>query len=100
MHCPTEPRAIVVTRDLSEVNLAIGFHAPPLRDEDTAALDVLAIVLGPLAEPALRQSLLISSGDVMIFLNRPYAGPIMVTAIFLLLLPALKPIMRRIRKKA
>jgi zinc protease len=41
-----EPRAIVVTRDVSEVNLAIGFHAPPLRDEDTAALDVLAIILG------------------------------------------------------
>jgi putative tricarboxylic transport membrane protein len=61
---------------------------------------VLAIVLGPLAEPALRQSLLISSGTFAIFFNRPFAGPIMVAAIVLLLLPAIKPIVRRIRRKA
>ncbi len=58
---------------------------------------VLAIVLGPLAEPALRQSLLISGGALSIFFTRPYAGPIMVTAIILLLLPALKLITRRFR---
>lgn len=50
---------------------------------------VLAIVLGPLAEPSLRQSLLISGGDPMIFFNRPYSGPIMVVALILLFLPAL-----------
>jgi putative tricarboxylic transport membrane protein len=51
---------------------------------------VLAIVLGPLAEPALRQSLLISDGEFSIFFTRVYAGPIMVTAIILLFLPLLK----------
>ena len=51
---------------------------------------VLAIVLGPLAEPALRQSLLISDGEFSIFFTRTYAGPIMVTAIILLFLPILK----------
>ncbi len=51
---------------------------------------VLAIVLGPLAEPALRQSLLISDGEFSIFFTRTYAGPIMVTAIILLFLPLLK----------
>ena len=51
---------------------------------------VLAIVLGPLAEPALRQSLLISDGEFSIFFTRTYAGPIMVTAIILLFLPVLK----------
>lgn len=51
---------------------------------------VLAIVLGPLAEPALRQSLLISDGEFSIFFTRIYAGPIMVTAIILLFLPVLK----------
>jgi putative tricarboxylic transport membrane protein len=61
---------------------------------------VLAIVLGPLAEPALRQSLLISNGSFSIFFLRPYAGPIMVCALILLLLPAIKPIMRRLKKKA
>ncbi len=48
---------------------------------------VLAIVLGPLAEPALRQSLLISSGSFSIFFTRPAAGIIMVFAIGLILMP-------------
>ena len=51
---------------------------------------VLAIVLGPLAEPALRQSLLISNGSFMIFFERPFSGPIMAIAIVLFLLPILK----------
>jgi putative tricarboxylic transport membrane protein len=51
---------------------------------------VLAIVLGPIAEPTMRQSLLLSSGDPMIFFNRPVAGPITVIAIVLILLPAFK----------
>ena len=56
---------------------------------------VLAIVLGPIAEPTLRQSLLLSSGDPMIFLTRPIAGPITVIAIILILLPGLKYLRRK-----
>ena len=59
---------------------------------------VLAIVLGPLAEPALRQSLLISSGDFSIFFTRPYSAPIMIAALILLSLPLLKPIMKLVRR--
>jgi putative tricarboxylic transport membrane protein len=59
---------------------------------------VLAIVLGPLAEPALRQSLLISSGEMSIFFLRPISGPIMVVAIILLVLPALKLAFDKFRK--
>jgi putative tricarboxylic transport membrane protein len=55
---------------------------------------VLAIVLGPLAEPAMRQSLLMSGGDLTIFFTRPIAGVITVVAIVLLLLP-LYPVIRR-----
>jgi putative tricarboxylic transport membrane protein len=51
---------------------------------------VLAIVLGPLAEPALRQSLIISDGSFAIFFNRPYSGPIMIAALIFLFLPLLK----------
>ncbi|MGP3696091.1 tripartite tricarboxylate transporter permease [Rhodobacter sp. NSM] len=51
---------------------------------------VLAIVLGPIAEPTLRQSLLLSSGDPSIFLTRPIAAPITIAAIILILLPAVK----------
>ncbi len=90
------------TQDLHDLWLMLifGFFGYLLRKLDyPLAPVVLAIVLGPLAEPALRQSLLISSGSFSIFLTRPFAGPIMVTAIVLLLLPAVKPILRRIRKK-
>jgi putative tricarboxylic transport membrane protein len=55
-------------------------------------------VLGPLAEPAMRQSLIISDGEFSIFFTRTYAGPIMVTAILLLFLPVFKIIYDRLRK--
>ncbi len=55
---------------------------------------VLAIVLGPLAEPAMRQSLLISNGSFMIFFERPFAGTIMVIAIALFLLPLIRVLKR------
>ena len=50
---------------------------------------VLAIVLGPIAEPKLRQSLLLSDGSWMIFIERPIAGPITITALVLFTLPLL-----------
>ena len=61
---------------------------------------VLAIVLGPIAEPKLRQSLLLSDGDFSIFFTRPIAGPITVIAILLILLPLFKLIRDRLRKTA
>jgi putative tricarboxylic transport membrane protein len=60
---------------------------------------VLAIVLGPIAEPTLRQSLLLSSGDPMIFLNRPIAGPITVIAVILIFLPAFRIIWTRMKNR-
>ena len=61
---------------------------------------VLAIVLGPIAEPKLRQSLLFSDGDFMIFFNRPIAGPITVIAIILIFLPLFKLIRDKMRQTA
>lgn len=58
---------------------------------------VLAIVLGPIAEPKLRQSLLLSDGDFSIFLTRPIAGPITILAIILILLPLVRLIHRKLR---
>lgn len=76
--------------------LAFGFGAFFLRKFDyPLAPAVLAIVLGPIAEPTLRQSLLMSSGDPMIFFARPISGPIIVVAIILILLPALKMLRRK-----
>ena len=58
---------------------------------------VLAIVLGPLAERSVRQSLIGSHGDISIFFSRPISGTIMVIAIILLVLPLFKFIKDRSR---
>ncbi|MDJ0951457.1 MAG: tripartite tricarboxylate transporter permease [Alphaproteobacteria bacterium] len=58
---------------------------------------VLAIVLGPLAEPALRQSLLISDGSFAIFFERPISGGIMAVTIFVFVLPIYRAIRTRLR---
>jgi len=48
---------------------------------------VIAFVLGPLLENALRQSLLISCGSISIFFERPISVSFLILAFFLLLLP-------------
>jgi putative tricarboxylic transport membrane protein len=58
---------------------------------------VLALVLGDMAENALRQSLIMSQGSLMIFLNRPISGVITAVAIFFFVLPLLTPWWRKIR---
>ncbi len=56
---------------------------------------VLAIVLGPLAETSMRQSLIIAHGSPAIFFERPISAGIMVCAIILLLLPLVKIFTRK-----
>ena len=51
---------------------------------------VLAIVLGPMAESSVRQSLLMSGGSFGIFFSRPMAGTIMVIALILVFFPVIK----------
>ena len=58
---------------------------------------VLAIVLGPLAETSLRQSLLISGGDPTVFFTRPISAPIMIIAMALFLFPIAKVVFDRMR---
>ncbi len=86
------------TNDMHDVwlMLAFGFGAFFMRKLDfPLAPAVLAIVLGPIAEPTLRQSLLLSSGDATIFFTRPIAGPIMIIAILLIFLPAFSILKRK-----
>ena len=90
------------TQDMHDVWLMLifGVGAYLLRKLDyPLAPAVLAIVLGPIAEPSLRQSLLISNGDFTVFFTRPIAGPITIIAIILLLLPAFKPLKNRYFQK-
>jgi putative tricarboxylic transport membrane protein len=58
---------------------------------------VLALVLGDMAENALRQSLIMSQGSLAIFFTRPISGAITALAIFFFGLPALTPWLRKMR---
>jgi putative tricarboxylic transport membrane protein len=58
---------------------------------------VLALVLGDLAENALRQSLIMSQGSLAIFFTRPISAAISAAAIFFFILPAITPWWRRLR---
>jgi putative tricarboxylic transport membrane protein len=56
---------------------------------------VLGLVLSPLLETALRQSLAMSSGSYAIFVGRPIAATMLAVAGLLLLLSLLPGLMRR-----
>jgi putative tricarboxylic transport membrane protein len=57
---------------------------------------ILAMVLGPMMENALRQSLMISRGSFLIFFTRPISLILFGTAIILLLLPLLGKFRRKV----
>jgi putative tricarboxylic transport membrane protein len=58
---------------------------------------VLALVLGDLAENALRQSLIMSQGSLAIFFTSPIAAVITGLAVFFFVLPVITPWWRRRR---
>ena len=60
---------------------------------------VLAIVLGPLAERSLRQSLLASQGDPLIFVERPISATCMFLALVLVAVPLVRRLLRRYRSE-
>jgi putative tricarboxylic transport membrane protein len=56
---------------------------------------VLALVLGPLAERALRQSLIISDAGIGIFFTRPISAVLMVLAILAVAVPVVRAFLRK-----
>jgi TctA family transporter len=60
---------------------------------------ILGFVLGPLMEDNLRRAMRISSGDPMIFLNRPISLGLLIAALILLVIVAL-PTIRSKREEA
>ncbi|MBI3028990.1 MAG: tripartite tricarboxylate transporter permease [Candidatus Rokubacteria bacterium] len=54
---------------------------------------VVALVLGDMTEEALRQSLIMSDGSFTIFLTRPIAAALIGVALFIFLLPMLRPLL-------
>jgi putative tricarboxylic transport membrane protein len=60
---------------------------------------VVSLVLGYSTEQALRQSLIMSDGSLMIFFQRPVSSPIMIVAILLFMLPVFQMIWRAVRAR-
>jgi putative tricarboxylic transport membrane protein len=58
---------------------------------------VLALVLGDMAENALRQSLIMSQGSLAIFFARPISGAITALALFFFALPLITPWWRKFK---
>jgi putative tricarboxylic transport membrane protein len=89
------------TQDMHDVWLMLifGVFGYLLRKLDyPTAPAVLAIVLGPLFETSMRQSLLMSKGSFLIFFNRPIAAGIMMGAICLLVLPLINVVRSRFKQ--
>ncbi len=61
---------------------------------------VLAIVLGPLAERALRQSLIISDAGMGIFFMRPISAVLTLAAIAAVLVPVVRAWRNASRRRA
>jgi len=59
---------------------------------------VLAFILALLMETALRQSLIVSRGDLSIFIHRPYSLIALVTAVIFLVMPLI-PFLRKKKEK-
>ena len=76
--------------NITDVLIMIGFgifgYLMKKFKYETAPL-VLALVLTPMMERALRQSLIISHGSFLIFITRPISAVLLSTAIFLLIYP-------------
>ena len=58
---------------------------------------VLALVLGDMAEAAMRQALIMGHGNPLIFFKPPIALPIMVAAIIIFFLPSISPLFKKKR---
>jgi putative tricarboxylic transport membrane protein len=65
-----------------------GFPAAPL---------ILALILGSIMEESMRRALQISGGDWMVFIDKPISMWLLIIAALSLLLPLVKPMMRKLR---
>jgi tripartite-type tricarboxylate transporter receptor subunit TctC len=75
---------------LGYLMMKFGFPPAPL---------VLAFVLGPIMETALRQSLIMSRADFLIFWSRPVSGALMTIFVIVLLLPIVTLLLKAYRQR-
>jgi putative tricarboxylic transport membrane protein len=91
------------TLDFAQVWIALAFGVVGwfmLKLDFPRAPLVLALVLAPLLESSLRQSLLLSFGSVAIFVERPLSAALLACVVVSLLLPAAGAFRRRAVRNA
>lgn len=82
------------------VMLAFGVIGYLMRKLDfPLAPVVLAVVLGPLVENSLKQSLVMSSGSLAIFFTRPISSVLMIVSLLSLFAPFISAFWRRLRQE-
>jgi putative tricarboxylic transport membrane protein len=90
--------AYATTLDIFVVGLALAFgligYLMIKLDLPRAPL-ILALVLAPIMESSLRQSLILSQGSLGIFVQRPMAACLLVVALCLILWPLTKALRKR-----
>jgi len=72
---------------LGYVLLRFRFHPAPV---------LLGFILGPLMEENLRRSLVISRGEITVFLDRPVSVALLSLTLLLIFMPLLKAMARRL----
>ncbi|MFA5028305.1 MAG: tripartite tricarboxylate transporter permease [Candidatus Methylomirabilota bacterium] len=87
-----------VNNSVLDVWLMIGFgllgYALRRLKYDVAPL-VLALVLGPMMERSFRESMMISGGELAVFINRPISATLLAVGVAAMLLPAAIAILRK-----
>jgi len=92
--------AFAVRNSLFDVALALLFgvvgYLMRVQDYPTVPL-VLGLILGPIAEAAYGQSLMLSRGDYSIFITRPFPAAMWAVILYTL---AVQPIIQRYRRRS
>ena len=94
--------AYTVNSSMSDVWLMMGFGVIGYvftKLEYPLAPLVLALVLGDMAENAFRQSLLGSSGSMLVFVSNPLVASITGLALLMLLWPLIGAVMKRVKSR-
>jgi len=95
--------AYSLNNSLIDIVIMIGFgvfgYFMRKADYDPAPM-ILGMILGPMMERALRQSLIISQGSPEIFLNRPLSAMMLIAALLFLLYSAIRWVPRHRKSKA